>query len=118
MKVLSATVLHKLNNEEDVFCFGTTLYLVEPWGGSPHISLHLAPIFGQVKREGQKLMFFKEKANGNGFVSKGRLFNGLTCFDDEMEAVNYFNSEIRNFVDRKNYEIRAAEALLVQSLNG
>ena len=112
MKITREKVLERLKNEE-VVVFATTLYLVEPYTGSPHISLILKPTFGQVKNTGSKLEFFKEKANSNGFVSKGRLFDSLDCFDNEEEARTSFNAKIQSFVSTKQSEIDAALELLV-----
>jgi len=114
MKITAQDVRQRLENNEDVYVYGTTVNIVkENWNSSPHISNNLKPIFGEVRKENRKLMFFKENARGTGFVSTGRNFDGLTCFSDEMEAINFYNNKLREFINIKENEIEEAKKLLV-----
>ena len=83
MKINKEHVLKKLKINEEVVVFAITVQLVEYPGRRSPISLILEPTFGQVKLVGHRLKFFKEKANSNGFLSTGRLFDPLDCFDNE-----------------------------------
>ena len=120
MRIDYYEVQRRIKRDEDVYAYGTTLTLTtENYStSSPHISGHCKPIFGEIKQDGHRFLFFKEKANGKGFVSTGRLFDGLTCFDDEMEAVSFFNNEIKKFISLKNQEIDEAQKLTVDTLKG
>ena len=113
--------MHELNKklddigEDEILTYWATVFTTvqENSNASPHISIVLKPTFGKIDREGYKVSFYPEKSNGSDFKKAGRNADGVHLFDEEEEAIKFYNDSISDFIKIKNTEIAEAEYLYI-----
>jgi hypothetical protein len=114
MKITKRDMFKRLIKNEEVVVWATSVITVGGGSGSPHLSIVLKPTFGKIEGTCEyDLEFFPIKKNNEGFRKNGRKERGIICFSTREEAVDYFNTELKKFIDIKTNEIKEAQSYFV-----